>query len=153
MDVIGAAGMGTEVLSQLLHLYGPPSAAAPLTQARLSPAVLAGAAEGAAQQRAKMVDKAAAGFEEVFWSLVLKEMRQTLGPEGFFGSDTGDVLGGMFDQFMSQHLSQAQVLGIAALVRQQLETTPRVEDRPAGATPHERSDLRANPVSHLSPSS
>ena len=46
--------------------------------------------------------EAARGLEATFLSILLKEMRQTLEPGGLFANDSGDVLGGMFDQFMAQ---------------------------------------------------
>lgn len=79
--------------------------------------------ELAAQTRSKdrqSVDKAASGIESMFLSLLLKEMRQTLEPGTLFPEDSGDVLGGLFDSFMSQHLAQAGTFGIAALVKRQL---------------------------------
>ena len=41
----------------------------------------------------------AKGFEEIFASILFKQMRQTIGEDGMFGHDPGDVLGGMFDHF------------------------------------------------------
>ena len=84
----------------------------------------------------------ARGFESMFLSFLLKEMRQTLEPDTFFSGDKGDVLGGLFDQFMAEHLSQKDALGIAAMVRKQLEPTSHTYDRdhrrppdPAGMRP------------------
>ena len=39
----------------------------------------------------------------MFVSIVLKEMRQTLGPGSLFGSDAADINGGLFDMFMGKH--------------------------------------------------
>ena len=64
---------------------------------------------------------AAQGFESVFLSMLLKEMRQTLEPGSLFGKDNGDVYGGMFDQFMSQHLAQGKGMGLAQALLKQLE--------------------------------
>lgn len=62
---------------------------------------------------------AARGFESIFLNILLKEMRQTLGPGGLFSGDGSDIYGGMFDQFMSQHLAQGKGMGLAqALIRQ-----------------------------------
>jgi flagellar protein FlgJ len=79
--------------------------------------------------------EAARGFESIFLSLLLKEMRQTLEPGSLFGKDGGDVYGGLFDQFMSQHLAQGKGMGIAQSLIQQLEPktsheTPRDVPRP-----------------------
>jgi len=53
-------------------------------------------------------------------SLVLKEMRQTLGPGSLFGGDTSDIYGGMFDQFLGQAISHNGGFGIAAQIQRQL---------------------------------
>jgi peptidoglycan hydrolase FlgJ len=66
----------------------------------------------------KAMDAAAAGFESVFMSMLVKEMRQTSdGSSLLFGHDTGDVLGGLFDYYMGQHLAQSGGLGIAAMIK------------------------------------
>ena len=67
------------------------------------------------------MESAAKGFEETFLSLLVKEMRQTLEPNTLFGHDSGDVFGGMFDQFMAKHLTQAGGIGLAADMKQKLE--------------------------------
>jgi flagellar protein FlgJ len=64
----------------------------------------------------------AQGFESIFLAQVLKEMRQTLQDGGMFPGDTGDVQGGMFDLFMSQHLAQAGGIGIASMLERHLAT-------------------------------
>ncbi len=53
--------------------------------------------------------------EGMFASLLVKEMRQTLS-EGFFGSDTADVYGALFDQYLGQQLAEGEGLGIKQLV-------------------------------------
>jgi Rod binding domain-containing protein len=68
----------------------------------------------------RAVDKAATGFESVFLGMLVKEMRQTLDSGGFFGQDTGDVYGGMFDLYMGQHLAKSGGIGLASWLRQQL---------------------------------
>lgn len=60
-------------------------------------------------------------FEALFLSQLLKEMRQTLEPDGLFGKDGGDVLGGLFDLQMGQQLARAGGLGLGAVIRRQLE--------------------------------
>lgn len=67
------------------------------------------------------VDKVASGFESMFWSLILKEMRQSLEPDTLFPGDSGDVMGGLFDSFLSQHFAHLGAFGIAAMVKQQLD--------------------------------
>jgi Rod binding domain-containing protein len=68
------------------------------------------------------VDAVATSFESMFLSMMMKEMRQTLDEGGFFGEDKGDVYGGLFDLYLGQHLAQAGGIGIANLIRRQLET-------------------------------
>jgi peptidoglycan hydrolase FlgJ len=82
----------------------------------------------AAQMRAggkKSIDAAAQGFESMFLSLLLKEMRQTLDPGGLFSQDTSDIHGGLFDMYLGQHLSQAGGIGIGALVKHYLQPRER----------------------------
>jgi Rod binding domain-containing protein len=69
----------------------------------------------------RSIDSVANGFETMFLSLLLKEMRSTLEPDSLFPGDQGDVYGSLFDSFMSQHLAQGGGLGIGALVKRQLE--------------------------------
>jgi Rod binding domain-containing protein len=61
-------------------------------------------------------------FESMFASILIKQMRQTLNSgQGLFGHDPSDVLGGLFDHFMSQHITQKGSLGIANLIQKHLE--------------------------------
>ena len=66
----------------------------------------------------------------MFFSLLCKEMRDTLEPDTLFGGDQGDVFGGMFDQFLGEHLAQGGSLGIAAMVRKQLTAQNTHEQHP-----------------------
>ena len=69
----------------------------------------------------QQIEHVANGFESLFASMLVKEMRQTLEPGTLFGSDGSDVMGGMFDLFFGQHLAKAGALGIAPMVKKQLE--------------------------------
>lgn len=60
-------------------------------------------------------EDAAKAFESLFASILLKEMRNSLS-EGFFGSEKSDVLGGMFDQYMGQAMTEGQGIGIRQMV-------------------------------------
>jgi flagellar protein FlgJ len=60
-------------------------------------------------------------FEGLFASILIKQMRQSLNGQGLFGHDPSDVFGGLFDHFMSQHISQNGGLGIAAMMQKRLE--------------------------------
>jgi len=55
----------------------------------------------------KAIDSVAQGFESMFTSLLIKQMRQSLQPNSMFGQDTGDVMGGLFDLYLGQHMAQA----------------------------------------------
>jgi len=68
----------------------------------------------------KAIEEVAVGFEGVFASLLVKQMRQTLEPGALFGRDDSDILGGLFDHYLGQHLAQAKSLGIANLIQTQL---------------------------------
>ena len=71
----------------------------------------------------QQVEQVADGFESMFASLLLKQMRETLESDTMFGQDHGDVLGGMFDFYLGQHLAQSGGLGIGAMVRRQLSSS------------------------------
>lgn len=72
-------------------------------------------------------ERVAADFESVFTSMMLKEMRKTLENGSLFGEDQSDIYGGMFDQFMGQHMSNAGGIGLASMVRQAVERTANAE--------------------------
>jgi len=59
-------------------------------------------------------------FESIFTTMMVKEMRNTLEPETLFGGDKGDVLGGLFDFFMGQHLADSGRIGMAQVLQRQL---------------------------------
>ena len=68
----------------------------------------------------RSIDTVATNFESMFLSLILKEMRQTMGGEGLFGPDPGDVCGGLFDMYLGQHLAHAGGFGLAPVLKRQL---------------------------------
>jgi len=78
-------------------------------------------------------------FEATFLSLLLKEMRQTLDPDGggLFAGDTGDIQGGLFDLFLSKHLADAGGIGLAPAIEHQLRNAKNARPVPptAGASP------------------
>jgi Rod binding domain-containing protein len=87
----------------------------------------------AAHSNGTQTQAVAQGFESMFASLLLKQMRQTLDSDTMFGKDTGDVIGGLFDHFLGQHLARSGSLGIGAMVNRYLsqargnhERTPRL---------------------------
>jgi len=77
------------------------------------------------------IEKVARGFETMFFALLCKQMRETLEPNTLFGKDAGDVWGGLFDQFMGDHMAQSGALGIAAMIRKQLNAQHNHEQHPA----------------------
>ncbi len=76
----------------------------------------------------KSIPGIAKGFESMFLSMLLKEMRGTLDQGTLFGDDKSDILGGLFDQFLGDHLSRSNSLGIATMVRKQLERASPTHD-------------------------
>jgi flagellar protein FlgJ len=70
-------------------------------------------------------DEAAKQLEGMFMSLLLKEMRQSIGAENGFAGDPSDTIGGLFDQMMGDHLAAAGGLGIADSIRGSLLGSPQ----------------------------
>lgn len=80
------------------------------------------------QRRAEEMAK---DFEAMFLSQIIKGMRQSLESGSLFAGDSGDVQGGLFDQYMGQHLAEAGGVGLAATIRRQLaqqESPPHVDN-------------------------
>lgn len=75
-------------------------------------------------------------LEATFLGLLLKEMRQTLEPDGgLFAGDSGDVHGGLFDLFMGQHLASAGGVGLAAAITRYLPNSHADAVRPPALVP------------------
>ena len=90
----------------------------PLSSLDMNPALLKARQSDLTQkptQGKAAMERVAKEFESVFVSLMLKEMRNTL-DEGFFGSESSDVLGGMFDQFLGQHIAASSPFGLQQLL-------------------------------------
>lgn len=85
--------------------------------------------KGQVQDLQRLTDQIAAGrgekvgqeFESIFTSMLLKQMRESL-TEGLFGSDQGDVYGGLFDMLMGQHLAKTAPIGVDQMVDKYLQT-------------------------------
>ncbi len=73
---------------------------------------------------------AAKEFESLFLSMMMKEMRNSLGEDSLFGGESSDVYGGMFDMMLGQSMAESQPLGIAKLLQ---STMGYQSDKPAGA--------------------
>lgn len=83
--------------------------------------MLAGRVEEFADNRGATSTAAAREFEAVFTSLLLKQMRQSLSGESLIPSDNGDVVGGMFDLYLGQHISAAGGLGLTEMLQRSME--------------------------------
>lgn len=93
-------------------------------QMPVPPLDLASAGAPARPADAATIDRVATSFESMFASLLVKQMRQTLDEGGLFGQDTSDIQGGLFDLYLGQHMAQAGGLGIAAMIKRQLQHAP-----------------------------
>ena len=92
------------------------------------------------------VEKVAKDLEGVFFSMLVKQMRETMTEEGFFGEGAGmDNYAGLFDQMIGASMAQGGGLGIAELVVRQ--EAARKEAMPlaelAAATPESVEELGA----------
>jgi len=67
-------------------------------------------------------------FEAMFLSMMLKQMRSTIGGEGLFAGDASDTYGSMFDMFMGQHLAQTGGLGISQMLETYTRNGPTGQD-------------------------
>jgi flagellar protein FlgJ len=108
------------------------AALGPLTQAEPD-------LEGLAR-RVRQGDKAALPalgrqFEALFLAQLVKEMRQTLESDGLFGKDGGDVMGGLFDLYLGQHLAGGGGLGLAPMLQRQLGTEADQHPTPPATAP------------------
>lgn len=96
------------------------------------PGLLAGKAETLQNgdgKRPELAQEAARQFESIFMSILLKEMRQSIGDGGLFAGDSSDVFGGMFDLYMGEHLANSTNLGVSDLVNKQLEKYSNVQNQ------------------------
>lgn len=60
-------------------------------------------------------------FDALFTSMILKEMRQSMQSEdSFFAGDHGDVVGGIWDQFLGEQMAPAMNFGMDELALSQL---------------------------------
>ena len=66
-----------------------------------------------ARELAGSDENVGAKLEGMFVSVLIKTMRQTIDGEGLFPGDSSDVLGGLFDQTMADHIAGNGGLGLA----------------------------------------
>ncbi|MGI9516990.1 MAG: rod-binding protein [Pirellulaceae bacterium] len=97
------------------------STVSPLSMQRLE-----ATAEDAQAQKALNQQHVAQEFESFFYSLLIKEMRQTL-DQGLFGEEGSDAYGGLFDMFLGQHLGAAGGLGIDNYISQYVDAANSAE--------------------------
>ncbi|AMV21581.1 rod-binding protein [Planctomyces sp. SH-PL14] len=83
----------------------------------LSSVLPAGSYDAGLGLSGKSETEAAKQLESLFVSLLLKEMRQTIGSEDGFAGDKSDTIGGLFDQYMGEHMAAGGGLGIADSLR------------------------------------
>ena len=84
---------------------------------------------GMAALSAGRIEQTGQRFESLFLSMLLKEMRQSLGEEGLFAGDTNDVHGGLFDLYLGKHLAESGGVGLADAISRMIQ--PAKADAPA----------------------
>lgn len=109
MTGTAALGSATALPADLFGYSGPPTAA-------------------------RNVEETGKQFEAMFLSMMLKEMRQALEPEGMFAGDVGDVQGGLFDFYLGKHLADSGGVGLAAAITRQLQPPAPAHDTRAKPT-------------------
>ncbi len=73
-----------------------------------------------ASRDARGVEEVARKLEGVFFTMMVKQMRESLSEKGLFGDGPGsDTYNGFFDDMMGDSLSQSGDLGIAEMVVRQ----------------------------------
>jgi len=106
-------------------------ALAPLGDLR-SAASARGALDARRAAEAGRVDEAAARFEALLATQLVKELRKGLS-EGFFGSGAGaDVFEGWFDEHLGSALAASGALDLASAVRIGLQQTRDAREREDG---------------------
>ena len=93
----------------------------------------AGAIDQKISQNAKAYANAvgesgADSFDALFTSMILKELRGSLDEQdGLFAGDSGDVVGGIWDMFLGQQMSQGMSLGLDAMIARDLARKEGIE--------------------------
>src|SRR5947209_20012603 len=85
---------------------------------------LAGLSElkrGAGRDDPAAIRKVAQQFESMFTRMMLKSMRDAIGPDPMFGSDQQQMYQGMADDQLSIQLSKGKGLGLADMLVRQLQ--------------------------------
>jgi flagellar protein FlgJ len=76
---------------------------------------------GAGQNDPAAIRKVAEQFESMFTRMMLKSMRDAVGPDPMFGSDQQQMYQGMADDQLSVQLSKGRGLGLADMLIRQLQ--------------------------------
>ncbi len=95
-----------------------PSTAAP---AYTDLAGLSALKQGAAGHDPSAIRRVAQEFESLFTRMMLKSMRDAVGPDPMFGSDQEQMYQGMADDQLSVQLSRGRGLGLADMLMRQLQ--------------------------------
>src|ERR1700761_2398634 len=69
----------------------------------------------------KAIRAVAEQFESMFTRMMLKSMRDAVGPDPMFGSDQEQMYQGMFDDQLSLQMSKGRGLGLADMLVRQLQ--------------------------------
>ncbi len=106
---------------------------------------MAGVEMGQRPESAEAAAAMAVQFESLFMSMLMKEMRNTLGEGALFGGESSDVYGGMFDMMMGDALAESQPLGIARTLQSALQSyennEAKMESGSSAETPEATVDL------------
>jgi Rod binding domain-containing protein len=94
--------------------------------------------QGAAPSK-ESLRQAAQSFEALFYSLLVKQLRQStqeLG-EGLFAGDEADIFGGLFDYYLGQFLAQRRQLGIGQMIENHYRRVYPSEEKGGGVNGNE----------------
>lgn len=87
-----------------------------LDRAKAAAETAAARNDAAAKDDAATNAKVASEFEGMLVSILLKQMRQTIGGDGLFAGEKSDTYGGLFDLYMGDHIAQSGGMGIASII-------------------------------------
>ena len=80
---------------------------------------ISGADQAEQEKELQRIKKVGEDFEALFFSMMLKVMRESISSEadsGLFAGEGSDTYGGMFDTFIGQHMATTGQLGLADLI-------------------------------------
>src|SRR5215469_6177449 len=82
---------------------------------------------GAAHNDPQAVRLVAKQFESLFARMMIKSMRDAIGKDPIFGSDQAQTYQSMFDDQLSQQMTQGKGLGLADMLMRQLQHAGAVQ--------------------------